>query len=279
MTRHEVSRPRQWQPNFRLLVFSGVFLPLLVALGIWQLDRAADKERQLQQWQQQATALSGAQLWQGHPMPGQPVVLRGRYGEFTWLLDNRTREGMAGYEVLSLFLVDDGPAVVVNRGWLRAPARRNTLPVFPTPPGLVQLDGRLADFPEPPVLAAQPELAGWPQRVQALTAEQARTIGTAVAPLLVRLADGGQPGAFRADWQPDRMGPQTHYGYALQWFSLALTLAVLTVVASYRRAPGPGASVTPHSYLNPRVTVNPRAYLSPSTSGADHDNNHGQRHD
>ncbi len=285
MTRHELSTPRQWQPNIKLLVFSAVFLPVLVALSIWQLDRAADKERQLQQWQQQATSLSGAQLWQQDPMPGRPVVLQGRYGEFSWLLDNRTRVGLAGYEVLSLFLVDNGPAVVVNRGWLRAPARRDTLPAFPTPPGVVQLEGRLADFPEPPVLAEQPAMAGWPRRVQALSAEQAGTTGTPVAPLLVRLSDAGQPGAFRADWQPDRMGPQTHYGYALQWFSLALTLLILTVVASYRRAPSPDGPVNSRSNVHPGATVDLRAYVSanahvcPSTSGAENDNNRGQRHD
>jgi cytochrome oxidase assembly protein ShyY1 len=31
------------------------------------------------------------------------------------------------------------------------------------------------------------------------------------------------------------MGPQTHYGYAAQWFSLAAALIILTVVASYRK--------------------------------------------
>ncbi|MGM0571288.1 MAG: SURF1 family cytochrome oxidase biogenesis protein, partial [Pseudomonadota bacterium] len=44
-----------------------------------------------------------------------------------------------------------------------------------------------------------------------------------------------QPGAFRADWEPDMMGPQTHYGYALQWFSLAAALIILTIIASYRK--------------------------------------------
>ena len=34
---------RRWQFDWRLLVFSGVFLPLLISLGVWQLNRAAEK--------------------------------------------------------------------------------------------------------------------------------------------------------------------------------------------------------------------------------------------
>jgi cytochrome oxidase assembly protein ShyY1 len=54
--------------------------------------------------------------------------------------------------------------------------------------------------------------------------------------LILRLADQNQPGALRADWAPDRMAVATHYGYATQWFALALMLTMLTVVASYRKA-------------------------------------------
>jgi cytochrome oxidase assembly protein ShyY1 len=56
-----------------------------------------------------------------------------------------------------------------------------------------------------------------------------------VVGLVVRLSGPEQPGAYLADWAPDMMGPQTHYGYALQWFSLAAALVILTVVASYRK--------------------------------------------
>jgi cytochrome oxidase assembly protein ShyY1 len=31
------------------------------------------------------------------------------------------------------------------------------------------------------------------------------------------------------------MGPATHYGYAVQWLSLAVVLLVLSVVASFRK--------------------------------------------
>jgi cytochrome oxidase assembly protein ShyY1 len=75
----------------------------------------------------------------------------------------------------------------------------------------------------------------WPRRIQALTRADVEKVDASAAPLIMRLQGSGQPGAYRADWTPDRMGPQTHYGYAVQWFSLATALVILTAVASYRK--------------------------------------------
>lgn len=227
---------RRWQFDWRLLLFAGVFLPLLISLGVWQLGRAAEKQLLLQQWQQQALSLSWPEQVASGLATGRPVTLQGHYSENSWLLDNRTRDGVPGYEVLSVFYPMDGPPVVVNRGWLQAPRTRNELPRVSSPAGPVDIAGRLAEFPEPPVLADSEALAErWPRRVQALPAERARQHEPELAGLLVRLSDPQQPGAYRADWEPDMMGPQTHYGYAFQWFSLAVALVILTVIASYRR--------------------------------------------
>jgi len=218
------------------MVFAGFFLPILIGLGLWQLDRAGEKQEQLAQWQQQAGNLSWAEQQVSGLAVGQPVTVAGEYSDLSWLLDNRTRDGVPGYEVLTLFYPRQGSPVVVNRGWLQAPRRRDELPDISRPSGTVRVEGRLSDFPEPPVLKSMtPDDEGWPRRVQALSPGQAQEIEGEVAGFVLRLSDPEQPGAYRADWTPDRMGPQTHYGYALQWFSLAIALVILTVVASYRK--------------------------------------------
>ncbi|WP_283164721.1 SURF1 family protein [Marinobacter sp. M3C] len=226
---------RYWHWDWRLMLFSGLFLPLLLVLGIWQLQRAEFKQQQQGQWQQQMSELAWPQLVEQGLDAGRPVKLNGSYGDTTWLLDNRTRDGMAGYEVLTVFYPLQGPALVVNRGWVIAPRTRQQLPDSSVTQEQVEISGRLANFPQPPVLAASEASSGWPRRVQSLPPEIAQDAVPELPRLILRLADQNQPGALRADWAPDRMAIATHYGYATQWFALALMLTVLTIVASYRK--------------------------------------------
>ncbi|WP_166268679.1 SURF1 family protein [Marinobacter caseinilyticus] len=236
MTIQKSKTHRRWVWDWRLLVFTGILLPVLLGLGRWQLDRASEKQALLDRWQQQSQTLSWAEHLQQGLQIDQPVALVGQYSQrYHWLLDNRTREGVPGYEVLSVFYPEQGPPVVVNRGWLPGKQRRSELPEFSTPTGLVSLQGRIGAFPEPPVLAERAEQHQWPKRVQSLSTAQARAEEEDLADGLVRLSGREQPGAFVADWAPDVMGPQTHYGYAVQWFSLAMALIILTLVASFRK--------------------------------------------
>ena len=45
-----------------------------------------------------------------------------------FLLDNRTRDGRAGYEVLTPLQLDDGRWLIVNRGWVSFSGYRERLP-------------------------------------------------------------------------------------------------------------------------------------------------------
>ena len=59
----------------------------------------------------------------------QRVSLRGYYDSaHQFLLDNRSRDSVPGVEVLTPLVLDDGSAVIVNRGWLPFGPTRQDLP-------------------------------------------------------------------------------------------------------------------------------------------------------
>lgn len=231
----EVRSKWQWSPEPKIWILAAVLVPVLVGLGVWQVDRAWQKQAQAERWQQ------GDEVTEWPPETGavgQPVLLEGRYDpEVVWMLDNRTRDGRRGYEVLHLFRTPSD-AVVVNRGWVAGPGDRDQLPEVAVPEGKsITVRARVSDWPEPMVLGeVDPVNAdGWPRRVAKLTQERAAGPGRNVHPSMVRLVNDTQPGAQRTGWDSERMGAATHYGYAAQWFALALLLLTLTVATSFRK--------------------------------------------
>ena len=71
---------RRWQFDWRLLVFSGVLLPILIGLGVWQLNRAEEKQLLLNQWQQEAENRAWQDIVSGDLTRGRPLTLTGMYG-------------------------------------------------------------------------------------------------------------------------------------------------------------------------------------------------------
>lgn len=115
-----VASSRRFAPGWPTTLFVVFFLPLLLGLGSWQMQRAEEK-RELQSLIDlgQAQLPTSLRSVQAEPsMHWRPVRLQGSFdAERVWLLDNRTRGGQAGVEVLQLFSDQSGQELVVNRGW------------------------------------------------------------------------------------------------------------------------------------------------------------------
>lgn len=224
----------RWQPSRAVWGVAITLLPVLLGLGLWQLDRGFEKAQAQARW----SDTEGPVEWPvSQPLEGQAVRLTGQYDpDIQWFLDNRTRDGRPGYEVLQPFRTESGP-VIVNRGWVAAPDARDRLPEAETPGGTQRVRANVWDWPSPLVLGEVDAVNkdGWPRRVASLERGQARKVLADAARVPVRLADDGQPGAFRTGWQPERMEAETHYGYAVQWFGLAVVLLTLTIATSFRR--------------------------------------------
>ena len=226
--------------NWKITLFAIFFLPLLISLGNWQLSRAEEKQQRQTVYQQlsQLPAIPLSELNQDAYQTYRKVELRGVFDrERYWLLDNRSREGRSGYEVLMPLIGDSQGLVLVNRGWLQAPANRERLPDFETPEGEITIQGYL--YPaETNAWFKHSEsdlLRNWPQRVLQLDPTAgAEVLGEKVFPFIIRLDDLSE-GALITAWPLINSGPEKHTAYAWQWFAMALALCLLYVWVLFKK--------------------------------------------
>jgi surfeit locus 1 family protein len=222
---HSGHRFKSW-----LLFCAALVLPLFIALGIWQLDRAEQKRVLLERWQQNTAAVPRA-LDDTGLRPFDLVHHSGYFDPNRWyLLDNRTRQGRAGYEVIALFYPERmTQGVLVNLGWVAGGPDRSQLPMLMMPSDRVTLQGRLSLPASAFVLGAEPSVERWPRRIQYLEQDRAeRELDVPLMPWLVRPEQSVLPGAD-LNWSPVNMPPVKHTAYALQWFAMALMLGLMTL--------------------------------------------------
>lgn len=203
--------------SFRLrlwpLALAAAACASFVALGNWQARRADDK-RALAEHRQRIVV-------HGEFMPERSV-----------LLDNKVRGGRPGYEVVTPLRLAEGIHVLVNRGWIAAPPRREQLPEITTPRGRLRIEGvMLPRFAQPLKLA---ESTKGPVRQSLDLKEFAVESGLALQAFVIE-QHSDAPDSLARDWPPPDAGVQKHQAYSFQWYSLAALAVVLGLVFAFRR--------------------------------------------
>lgn len=226
-----------WQPNIGMLVFAALFLPVTIALGFWQLERAEEKQALLSEYQGRELANPVVFNTQDSAVDQQYRRVRAT-GEFinshTLLLENRIRHGKPGFEVLTPLALGEGqPWLWVNRGWIAGSLDRSQLPKVPDVTGSTTVWGHLYQAIDKPfTVGAETWRPQWPQVLQNFdTALLAAHLKTPFYPYTLRL-DQESPAALETGWEVVNLSPATHTGYAVQWFTMALALVVLSVFAN-----------------------------------------------
>lgn len=236
---------RRFRPGWAPSLLVALLLPALLGLGFWQLSRAEDKRALLAQFEarRQAEPLALAELAAAGAPAWQRVRLHGRFdAEHSLLLDNRTRTGRPGVELLQPFRDDGGQWLLVNRGWLPWPDRR-VPPVFATPDEALALTAWVYRSPGNPFLLKHSAGDGWPRLVNRVDAAALwHELGRAGLPVELRLEPGAA--AYAVDWPLLAMAPEKHLGYALQWFALAAALLALFVYLGIHSARETSHAVT-----------------------------------
>ncbi len=215
---------------------------LTARLGFWQLDRARQKLDLQQQISSRAAlapvpqALLARKAGDAEPQQYRRTSLRGRWlGEHTIYLDNRQMNSRQGFYVLTPLLLDDGDAVLVQRGWSpRDFVDRSRLTPLNTPAGEVTVTGRIAPPPSRLFAFGGAELGRIRQNIE--LESLAREIGVSLRPLSVQQtdlvgtvpADSAKVGDFLLrQWPAPAVDVGKNQGYALQWFALCALITGL----------------------------------------------------
>ena len=232
---------------FKLLAFAFLIAATCIALGIWQIARLHQKQQfnvAVRAGLSAAPEPFGALIAGG----GDLDALRYRRADATGRYDvdreivlyGRSQEGRAGNHVLTPLLLDDGTAIVVDRGWVPVDVSEPGDARAAPPTGSVQVDGVLFSSETVPTGAVD---TGSPavttlakvdlERIQAQLPYE-------IAPVYLLLqtqspSQGTLP--IPAALPPLSEGP--HLGYAIQWFTFAAIAMIGFVILAVREGAEP----------------------------------------
>lgn len=213
-----------WKASLTFLLL----LLLVLSLGVWQIDRGYNKkelentflERQSQPVKEiKYNAFLESDLYRN-------VVLEGKYLEKIFFLDNKIHNGKPGLKVFSPFETTNNNLVLVSRGWIEL-EDRSKLPTINTTKNVLKLQGVLRPESQDFVLENEEmNNKNNPILLQTVNlSELSNFLGKPLSPYILELSELSES-AFVKTWQPINLSSFRHFGYAAQWFGLAVVLIV-----------------------------------------------------
>jgi surfeit locus 1 family protein len=232
---------RIFAPRVFTTLLTIAMIVLLISLGRWQLRRADEKRVLFDSFAAGTEAARSIELTTSPLRRYQHVEASGRYDQDRQvLIDNMVDAERAGYFVITPFALAGGGWVLVNRGWVPLGASRAQRPAIAVAGDTRLVRGRADHMPSPGIQMGTkaalappyPVVASFPSHAE--IAQLLRESSWTAATDLV-LLDPGEPDGYVRHWSAPGFPPMRHIGYAVQWFALALTLAVIYIVTNLRR--------------------------------------------
>lgn len=225
--RRKAARPSLW-----LTVLSLTAFVVLIALGVWQIERRAWKlaliDRVEQRVHAPAQPIPSPAAWPAVSSANDEyrhVSLKGRFLHDRETLVQAVTEEGPGYWVLTPLQRDDGTQVLVNRGFVPSERRDPSTRRDGNSDGPVEITGLLR-ITEPKggfLRNNLPQHNRWYSRDVAAIAA-ARGLEN-IAPFFVDADAGSQSGPGPIGGLTVIRFPNNHLIYALTWFALAFMLA------------------------------------------------------
>lgn len=239
-TRKLTIGPLMFSINWLVLACVVLTVAGFIRLGIWQLDRAAEKLAVQADYDRQqmldADPIESVSLdIPEDQLADLHVALRGTYvNDRTVLVLAQFFDGQIGYEVITpLRLATDGRLVLVSRGWTSGILPPDTPPRLRPVEGLVEAKAQIhIPPPDARVYASRIDAGSWPLEVRSVEIDVLETLyNEPLFPYVVRLTED-QPGTLVRHWPQTFVDINTNLSYALQWFLFALIVVLVSVIAS-----------------------------------------------
>ena len=220
-----------------MTAFVVFFFPILIYLGSWQVMRGLEKKDIVSQHYENKSlsVISEKEManLNSENLIYRTVNLEGEYQSESYILDNRLYRQEAGYEIFTAFETSEKNLFLINRGWV---SKEDYEKGTEEAEGKVTIQGVLSPFKRFGLnLVDQIYLDGWPKLVQQVDYETTKNdIGNSINESVIQLS-AASAGAFEPIWKPVDLKPSRHFGYALQWFGLALVLICSYFYYGYKK--------------------------------------------
>lgn len=234
----------RFRPALPSTLVTLVLCPCLIWLGLWQLDRAAEKNTLFFDYQRQAklpaVELSKRLVRSASALQWRAIRARGQYFGPNILLDNRVRDGRVGYDVYTPFQTD-AAAVLVARGWIPAPADRAPPNLLARPQGEYEVSGHVGPAPWVGInlkdAAAIERFNTELLRVQHIDFDVVDHVLDRNLERFVVYLDPATANGYDRAWPVPTSGAGKHTAYAVQWFAMACVLLALYIKINLERRP------------------------------------------
>ncbi|MER7795444.1 SURF1 family protein [Streptomyces sp. NPDC097640] len=259
---------RQWV----ILTLVGlVLIPVMIRLGFWQLHRHEHRVAQNQLIADNLDAravpvdrLTGPGHTVAYDDMWRTVTAKGRYdSRHEVVVRQRTAsdEQSIGYYVLTPLVMDDGRAVVVNRGWIAAGNDLTRFPKVPAAPsGEVTVTGRLKRD-ETTGNSGIKDKQGLPDRQVMLinSGQLAESLSQPVLGGYVELTKSSPKGSGQPESvpEPDHSGIGPHMAYAIQWWLFSAGVPIGWVILVRRELRDRAAARAAESRSEPEPEPEP----------------------
>ncbi len=234
----------QFKPRLIPTLATLLLLPLLINLGMWQSNKAEQKQAKqdlFEQREKDGFISIGAAPLDLEALRYRRVAVRGVYDpKYQVLLDNQVNKGQAGYHVITPLRISGSNVVIlVNRGWVPVGPDRNVLPQIATPADDVEVTGTLQDITGRYIELSRTENSqgGWQAVWQNLDpARYKKEMPYDMQAAIILLSPENSAGGFVRDWPKPNFRIDVNRGYAIQWYLMSIALVIIYLVTNFKKS-------------------------------------------